>query len=145
MCSIIIITALLFSYLALSDAVLCYNCSNVGDRRNYCINAEIHNMKQVKCPGKKCLYFDLNKGLLLFFNSSPLDDYFHFILVFIDRRIVRRSCLEVDDQCVSIRDTPGNDLNQCVICSWDLCNNSWKPSVFYCVFYVVLIFILRAL
>lgn len=137
----------IFSYLVITDAVLCYNCSNFGDRGNYCVTADIHHMIHVKCPGKKCLYYDLSKGLLLipllYFKNVP--SLMIFILVFINKKIVRRGCLEVDDQCVEIRETPGNDMNQCVICSWDLCNASYKLSVFYCVYYIVLILVLRIL
>lgn len=46
-----------------TEAILCYNCTNFRDRKKYCQTGEIHHMDKIKCKGKHCLYYDLNKGV----------------------------------------------------------------------------------
>lgn len=64
-----------------------------------------------------------------------------FLTVFISERIINRTCLEFDDQCMILRDSPGNSLRQCVVCGWDLCNRAAKKLAkmnLYLVLFIVL-------
>lgn len=49
--------------------------------------------------------------------------------VFISERVINRTCLEFEEQCMSLRDSPGNSLRQCVVCGWDLCNRSARYNI----------------
>lgn len=119
----------LFALFALeSEAVRCYFCSNLKDPHKYCENAVIHHMPIAQCPEGRCIYYDFRRGLclkLFFFNNSVILLKF-FFLVYIAQQVINRTCLEFENQCLTLRDSPGNSLRQCVVCSWDLCNNAEK-------------------
>lgn len=71
-----------------------------------------------------CSSFDID-----WFWGSERNDNNPSFAVFISERVINRTCLEFEEQCMSLRDSPGNSLRQCVVCGWDLCNRSARYNI----------------